>query len=325
MNKEVLNSNVNALLIMNRIVYNDIPVELNRIEKMVLISLVNHNNWKTGICNPSIRTIQKEWFYKSDREVIKALRSLNEKNIFSKQTIKRRNYYQLNIRLLLNNYPQNVGNLQNEGNIQNVGDNTPQNVGNGYPQNEGTNNELTMKEQLNIYSSSEDEDSISYFERINKEIDNLENEINNNYDKELIQKEKDKLISKSLIGLPLLKELKKELEIHNKKIQKEKSNKDIEEIWRLYPRKEGKQKSIKNIPKILKKHSKEELIRCIERYVKETEGTDKKFILMGSTFFNGRYADYLDSNYNDIKPKEVNRNIDYVDEIMKEMYEKGEF
>lgn len=177
----------------------------------------------------------------------------------------------------------------------------------------------------NIYSSSEDEDSISYFERINKEIDNLENEINNNYDRDLIQKEKDKLMSKKLCGLPLLKELKKELEIHNKKIQKEKSNKDIEEIWRLYPRKEGKQKSIKNIPKILKKHSKEELIRCIERYVKETEGTDKKFILMGSTFFNGRYADYLDSNYNDIKPKEVNRNIDYVDEIMKEMYEKGEF
>lgn len=163
----------------------------------------------------------------------------------------------------------------------------------------------------NIYTSSEDEDSISYFERINKEIDDLETEINNKYDKDLIQKEKDKLISKNLSGLPLLKKLKKELENHIKKIKKEESNKDIEEIWRLYPRKEGKQKSIKNIPKILNKYSKEELIRCIERYKRETEGKDKQYILMGSTFFNGRYEDYLDSNYEELRkanPKEIDLN-----------------
>ncbi|NGT36050.1 helix-turn-helix domain-containing protein, partial [Clostridium perfringens] len=176
--KEVLNGNVNALMLSNRIVFNNISIDLDRVEKMVLISLVNHNNWKTGICNPSIKTIQDEWFYKSDREVIKALKSLREKNIISKQTIKRRNYYKLNIALILKDYLQNDGNPQNVGNLQNEGDNTPQNVGNDYPQNEGTNNERTMKEQLNIYSSN-DEDNISYFERINKEIDDLENEINN--------------------------------------------------------------------------------------------------------------------------------------------------
>lgn len=100
-NKEVLNSSINVLLIMDKIIYNNISVELNRTEKMVLISLINHHNWKTGICNPSIKTIQSEWFYKGDREVLKALKILREKNIFSKKTIKRRNYYNLNIDVLL--------------------------------------------------------------------------------------------------------------------------------------------------------------------------------------------------------------------------------
>ncbi|EHK2442843.1 helix-turn-helix domain-containing protein [Clostridium perfringens] len=224
--KEVLNGNVNALMLSNRIVFNNISIDLDRVEKMVLISLVNHNNWKTGICNPSIKTIQDEWFYKSDREVIKALKSLREKNIISKQTIKRRNYYKLNIALILKDYLQNDGNPQNVGNLQNEGDNTPQNVGNDYPQNEGTNNEITMKEQLNIYSSN-DEDNISYFERINKEIDDLENEINNKYDKDLVTKEKEKLINKNLGTLDLLRELKKQLDKNIKKSNKEKTYMDL--------------------------------------------------------------------------------------------------
>lgn len=224
--KEVLNGNVNALMLSNRIVFNNISIDLDRVEKMVLISLVNHNNWKTGICNPSIKTIQDEWFYKSDREVIKALKSLREKNIISKQTIKRRNYYKLNIALILKDYLQNDGNPQNVGNLQNEGDNTPQNVGNDYPQNEGTNNERTMKEQLNIYSSN-DEDNISYFERINKEIDDLENEINNKYDKDLVTKEKEKLKDKNLGTLDLLRELKKQLDKNIKKSNKEKTYMDL--------------------------------------------------------------------------------------------------
>lgn len=299
--KEVLNGNVNALMLSNRIVFNNISIDLDRVEKMVLISLVNHNNWKTGICNPSIKTIQDEWFYKSDREVIKALKSLREKNIISKQTIKRRNYYKLNIALILKDYLQNDGNPQNVGNLQNEGDNTPQNVGNDYPQNEGTNNERTMKEQLNIYSSN-DEDNISYFERINKEIDDLENEINNKYDKDLVTKEKEKLINKNLGTLDLLRELKKQLD----KSIKRNSNQDIEEIWSLYPLKKGKANAIKKIPKLLKEYGKEQIVRCIERYIEEIkkENKSKEFILHGSTFFNGRY---IDCNYQENiinKPKE---------------------
>ncbi|WP_317312223.1 hypothetical protein [Clostridium thermobutyricum] len=58
-NSEQFN-NINPLLIINKVVYNDILVELNRVEKMVLISLISHNNWKTGICSPSIKTLQNE-------------------------------------------------------------------------------------------------------------------------------------------------------------------------------------------------------------------------------------------------------------------------
>ena len=128
---------------------------------------------------------------------------------------------------------------------------------------------------------------------------------------------------------PLEEPLKEPLkEPPSKDISKDKSKysvNDIEELWKLYPRKTDKKKAFEKIKKLLSEYSKEELVRCIQRYSKEVQGTDKKFILMGSTFFNGRYADYLDSNYNDIKPKEVKSNVDYVDEIMKEMYEKGEF
>lgn len=72
---------------------------------------------------------------------------------------------------------------------------------------------------------------------------------------------------------------------------------DIENLWLLYPIKKGKAQAIKKISKILEKYSIEELTKCIKRYSVEVKGKDKQFILHGSTFFNGRYEDYLDSNY----------------------------
>lgn len=78
----------------------------------------------------------------------------------------------------------------------------------------------------NIYSSNE-EDSISYLEKIDREIDDLENEINNKYDKDLVTKEKEKLINKNLGTLDLLKELKKRLDKNNKKPNKEKIYMDL--------------------------------------------------------------------------------------------------
>ena len=76
--------------------------------------------------------------------------------------------------------------------------------------------------------------------------------------------------------------------------------------------KKGRAQAIKKIPKIISSIGESQLIRCIERYSLECKGKDKQFILNGSTFFNGRYEDYLDCNFTDektenkeeIKPKE---------------------
>ena len=74
-------------------------------------------------------------------------------------------------------------------------------------------------------------------------------------------------------------------------------NPDIEEIWSKYPNKKGKTDAVKGIEKALKEHSKEEMIRAVERYKEEKKGVDIKYIKNGSTFFNTGYIDYLDENY----------------------------
>lgn len=268
--KEALNEfKSNMFDYFNTIMDNKAPIEINRVEKMVLISLIRHNNWKTGICNPTIKTIQNEWFYKSDREVIGALRSLNKKNFFTKQTIKRRNYYQLNIELLLKDYPQNVGNLQNEGNVQNVGDNTPQNVGNGYLQNEGTNIKETEKEQKNIYSPL---DSETYVDEINKNLEaDLLNKIKSKYSQELIKDELNKLKNKGFSNLDLLTELEKNLKSKKKEIREE-CSKDIKTIFDFWNSKgiinhKTLSPAIKKaIDKALKNYKLDEVVQAINIY-----------------------------------------------------------
>ncbi|OSA92666.1 UNVERIFIED_ORG: hypothetical protein B2H93_13995 [Clostridium botulinum] len=99
--------------------------------------------------------------------------------------------------------------------------------------------------------------------------------------------------------------------------EKEKDNiysaNDIENIWNLYPNKKGKSIAIKKIPKLLNKYGKEQIERCIARYSKEVEGKEKQYILNGSTFFNGRYEDYLDNNFiEEIKAKELDNLEDYI-------------
>lgn len=106
--------------------------------------------------------------------------------------------------------------------------------------------------------------------------------------------------------------------------QKEKENKikeniyssnDYEEIWKAYPNKKGKTKSITYINKILKSISKEELLRCIDRYKEDVEnqranGFKTLAYKNGSTFFNGGYIDYLDENY-----QEDNKDIEEVNNV----------
>ncbi len=155
----------------------------------------------------------------------------------------------------------------------------------------------------NIYSPLENE---LYYDEVNKDLEkDLIKKINSKYPKDIIKEEFEKLKEIGLSELDLLKELDKNL----KSKSKVNSNQDIEEIWSLYPLKKGKKIAIKKIPKLLKEYGKEQIIRCIERYIEEIkkENKSKEFILHGSTFFNGRYMDYLDCNYQEdiiTKPKE---------------------
>ena len=69
---------------------------------------------------------------------------------------------------------------------------------------------------------------------------------------------------------------------------------DAQDIWNLYPNKKGKAQAMKKIPKLLETLGKDVLAECVKKYSDEVKGKDKQFILNGSTFFNGRYEDYLD-------------------------------
>lgn len=261
--KEVLNEfKNNRFDYFNAIMDNKTPIEINRVEKMVLISLIRHNNWKTGICNPTIKTIQNEWFYHNDREIIKALKTLREKNFFTKQTIKRRNYYKLNIALILKDYLQNDGNCLNDGNLQNDGNNNCLNDGNNTCQNEGTNIKETEKEHKNIYSSLENELDTKEIEK------DLIKKINSKYSKELIKEELEKLKDKDISKLDLLKELDKNL----KSKLKDNSLQDINTIfdyWNskgIIKHKELKEDTKKAIKKATKNYSIDEIKQAIDTY-----------------------------------------------------------
>lgn len=91
----------------------------------------------------------------------------------------------------------------------------------------------------------------------------------------------------------------------NKPNNKYTSN-DVEDVWNMYPKKMGKAKAISKIPKLLETYGKDQIIEAIKRYCNEIKGVDKQFILHGSTFFNGRFEDYLDSNYNQPSNESVN-------------------
>ena len=191
-------------------------------------------------------------------------------------------------------YTENTGFNENNNTVDNTVDNTD---------NHTLSKKHISKKQSkninNIYSSLENELNTKEIEK------DLINKINSKYSKELIKEELEKLKDKDISKLDLLKELDKNL----KSKSKDNSNQDIEEIWSLYPLKKGKASAIKKIPKLLKEYGKEQIVRCIERYIEEIkkDNKSKEFILHGSTFFNGRYIDYLDCNYQeDIinKPKE---------------------
>lgn len=70
---------------------------------------------------------------------------------------------------------------------------------------------------------------------------------------------------------------------------------DFETLWKLYPKKRGKSGISKKAMKELQKAGFETVKKAIECYKEEIRKnhTDEQYILHGSTFFNGRWKDYI--------------------------------
>jgi predicted phage replisome organizer len=116
------------------------------------------------------------------------------------------------------------------------------------------------------------------------------------------------------------KEIEKELDIdiNNNTSSKDEINILIEEIWKIYPNKKGKADVIKKIPKILKTISKDKLIESIERYKKDVDyqrknGFKNLNYMNGSTFFNGRYMDYLEEKKEEVTYNKIYEDFEFND------------
>lgn len=115
----------------------------------------------------------------------------------------------------------------------------------------------------------------------------------------------------------------KDIDISNEKestVNKSKELNDFfEHVWKLYPKKLGKTAVTAKTKKELQKHSLNEIARAIERYKKEVNSCSyERDFMHGSTFFNGRYIDYLDANFEEqtVKPKN-NKQDDIIAEMVK--------
>lgn len=73
---------------------------------------------------------------------------------------------------------------------------------------------------------------------------------------------------------------------------------EFEELWELYPRKQGKKPAFEKFNRVIKSGSAtvEQIREGIIKYAKYAKEKDPKFVLMGSTFFNQeRWNDNFDT------------------------------
>ena len=69
----------------------------------------------------------------------------------------------------------------------------------------------------------------------------------------------------------------------------------FERVWELFPNKKGKSAVSKKAMRELAEAGETAVIAAVENYKAEIQrkGTEEKYILHGSTFFNGRWRDYV--------------------------------
>lgn len=123
------------------------------------------------------------------------------------------------------------------------------------------------------------------------------------------------------LGIPLVGAEKKRIE--KKRIDNIQNDIDelFESLWKLYIRKEGKSQVSKKSKEEIFKIGYERMAKSIEKYKSQVANTEKKYILMGSTFFNGRYKDYLEEVKEEPQP-EVEEERELTDEEWLELVKR---
>ena len=84
-----------------------------------------------------------------------------------------------------------------------------------------------------------------------------------------------------------------------KKLKKERNNNIcpfFENVWSIYPTKQGNSAVSKKAMKELADAGEEVITAAVEKYRKkiERENTDIKYVIHGSTFFNGRWTEFVE-------------------------------
>lgn len=71
----------------------------------------------------------------------------------------------------------------------------------------------------------------------------------------------------------------------------------FERAWAAYPKKRGKNQISEKCKREIAKVGLSAMLLAVERYKQETAGVEEQYLLNGSTFFHGRYKDYLGDDF----------------------------
>ena len=71
----------------------------------------------------------------------------------------------------------------------------------------------------------------------------------------------------------------------------------FERAWKAYPKKRGKNQISEKCKREIAKVGLSAMLLAVERYKQETAGVAEEYLLNGSTFFHGRYKDYLGDDF----------------------------
>lgn len=94
---------------------------------------------------------------------------------------------------------------------------------------------------------------------------------------------------------PVVKMTHKKRKKENKNIKEKYYDDFFEKAWKTYPKKLGKSAVTKQAKKELYEAGEDAVLEAINSYIADIQenGIESRYILYGSTFFNGRWRDYI--------------------------------